>query len=409
MADVQIVAESDSAQPWGPRRIVWAGEDTAYFFYMTPVVSPDVVYKKTTDGGATWGSPVTVFGTGAASGKLNIWADWWTSGDTGTLVHIVRFISNNRIQYINLNIFDDSLSLSRTAHSPTGTGATDYVNNQLDICKSRGGTLYVAAYQIISGADTLVFTASTDTGVNWTAKATSGLWESQAADRIIMQPGDAADDDDIFIIFWDHSADEIDRKNYDASANTWSTTNIVTGMLEGNTTTFAYACAHRHSDNKTILIAADDLITDYTIKCWEIGSGSITAKTDVETLLEGAGVAITMDQNNDDIYAIYGADPDETITVHNIYYKKSTDGGSTWGSKVQLNDATASDFRDCWQDPSVGGTLGGRVAPCWVSEDPSPDEYFINKVNSVTISGGALGAATPFGPVLHQQLAFLRN
>src|SRR3990170_3121934 len=76
-------AESDWLQSaWGP---VWTSANNAYVFYLNATAG--LVYRKTTDGGATWGA-ATAVDTVAVYMELAIWYDKWTPGDSGTIIHI---------------------------------------------------------------------------------------------------------------------------------------------------------------------------------------------------------------------------------------------------------------------------------------------------------------------------------
>ena len=88
MADVAI-ATDHSATPaqtfyYGNRTLAWTTEDIGYQIYID--ANADLVYKKTTDGGANWGSAVAVR-TGTVVAAC-LWFDKWTSGNTGTTIHM---------------------------------------------------------------------------------------------------------------------------------------------------------------------------------------------------------------------------------------------------------------------------------------------------------------------------------
>ncbi len=86
MADITVDASVNTtlhqrAVRAGP---VWVNVNTAYIFYVDG--SSDLVYQKTSDGGATWAAAVSVK-TGTLI-KASIWFDKWTPGNAGTLIHI---------------------------------------------------------------------------------------------------------------------------------------------------------------------------------------------------------------------------------------------------------------------------------------------------------------------------------
>ena len=81
MANTTALSSLSSAQAQllGTRTVAFTDESTGYVFSIDS--DGDVVYAKTTNGGASFGSAVTVFSSIAAV-QLTVWADWWTSGAT---------------------------------------------------------------------------------------------------------------------------------------------------------------------------------------------------------------------------------------------------------------------------------------------------------------------------------------
>ena len=103
-----------------------------------------------------------------------------------------------------------------------------------------------------------------------------------------------------------------------------------------------FSASVRNSDGHLILIAwtnADTLNAD--LMCWDInGSGSITAKGNVVTdsTDDQAMCGLTIDTTADNLYAFYCGKTDGSETAYtslNVYYKLSTNGGTSWGSETQ--------------------------------------------------------------------------
>jgi len=386
MADVLIGTTVTNGYAASFRPLVWASKTVGYFFRLH-VSNGDLVYKKTTDGGATWGSDVTVTTTTTIS-KHSIWPDWWTDS-TGTLIYIA-YITNGIVGFKTLDISSDTLSTEVNIQSLVGSASGQLYGTHaiLDIVKARGGNLYVVYNHLEGAFRTSGFERSTDGGTTWTARTSP--FESEIPDKIILQPGDAADDDDILAIFWDKSAGDLDRKLYDNSANSWATTNISTSVTDGFDQAHMMAATHRKSDNHSMVIIQNDIQNAcQDLKVFDIASGSITAKTDVWSNEDNhMATSIVIDQNNDDLYAIFIGDPCETeFSTVNVYYSKSTNGGTSWATKVQVNEACANDFREVWVDPSVGDVRAGLIAVAWADRIVSASELFVSAVNAIVISG----------------------
>ncbi|KKM82271.1 hypothetical protein LCGC14_1321200, partial [marine sediment metagenome] len=207
---------------------VWIDVNTAYIFYVDG--SADLVYQKTTDGGATWATAVSVK-TGTLI-KVSVWYDKWTPGNAGTLIHIAYTEADgDDLLYRNLDTLDDSLSTEVTVF--TGASFTDgnWDTGAVDIVRARGGNLYIGFWGDAGGE--FGFYRSTDTGATWTSRAQ--LADGNEADGILLMPGDETDKDDIWCIYWDRSDNALSLKVYDNSGDSWSESTIVGSVVDDNT------------------------------------------------------------------------------------------------------------------------------------------------------------------------------
>src|SRR5688572_30072146 len=64
--------------------IVWKSPSVGYCFYISSTGTSDLVYKKTTDSGGTWGAEVSVSTDTVLA--FGCWYDQWTPGDSGTKI-----------------------------------------------------------------------------------------------------------------------------------------------------------------------------------------------------------------------------------------------------------------------------------------------------------------------------------
>lgn len=385
MADITIDAVTlTTAYAAVQEHVVWTSPTTGYAFMVDS--TSQLVYYKSTDSGGSFSGPTAVSSTSDVT-QFSIWFDKWTNGDTGTEIHCAYSVTgNDDTMYRALDTSDDSLGTEVIAYAATSvTGSITYANYSTSIVVARGGNIYISAKTTTTEHK---FVRSTDSGANFTERA--DVHEGASGDRCVLQPGSEADNNDIWAFFWDSSASEVSIKVYDNSGNSWAETSISGGMTISHSAFLGIYAVHRHSDNHSILFVwnnYDSATAD--LKVWDItNSGTVTAKTDVLTdSAESACAAPMINQQNDDLYCAYirGSGLGSSVGTK---YKKSDDGGGTWGSETAISEGTDDDLRGVFGGSSVGDD-GGRFQPCWHNDDL--DDFITNKVNSVEISAAAVG------------------
>jgi hypothetical protein len=336
--------------------------NVGYFFY-NDRSDGDLKYRKSTNLNAalpTWSAPVVIH-AGANTVSCFTWPDWYTPGDSGTKIHILYMDDGvDDVFYRSLDISTDTLDTERTVFA-----GTTLTNSCLSITKTRGGNL-LAAWD--SNSTDRGAAKSTDGGTTW-APITSPI-EADANDQCTLYPANLADANDAWAIYFDVSASEYSLKTWDDSAGTWSEVALYSGV------TFdffngAYSGAVRHSDGHLIFAAyttqIDQATNDFAI--YDIANaGSITQKTNPITNMDDWGAPrIFVNQANNDLYACYvgKADGSETwASSINFYFKKSTDGGSTWGTETLLTDAANTSMGFYFIPPT-----GRRLIATWMHDD----------------------------------------
>lgn len=368
--------------------IFWTSPTVGYVIYIDSVLT-DLKYRKTTDGGATWGSSVSIK-TGWIFG-YDCWADWQTAGDTGTKIHIA-YIDNDPddVRYVYLDTNGDSVGGDDQIESYQGTGAMHttigWAYRFISITKTRGGNLAVA-FRYKDNASTIFdeFYTSPD-GDAWTKEIAPWLTPADA-DYILLFPGNEADNQDVWAAYWDISGDTIFLKVYDDSANDWSGETISTSMIES--TVYSQMDGQvRLSDGHLIFAAWNEYdVVTADLKVWDInGTGSITAKTDVITNADDTFLAsVFINQVNDDIYTAY-AEGTAAESLVKVYYKKSVNGGANWGSRTTLQANTEDDER--WISAgTMKATWGGKFQPFWFNDDLN--DLFTNPDYGISIAAEA--------------------
>lgn len=384
MADIVIHALTAASLDGKARRggTFWTSTLVGYAIYVN--TSDDLVYRKTGDGGATWGGEVDlVVGTIKV---FDAWADWQTAGDAGTTIHIACLDATaNNVLYVSLDTSTDTIDTDEIeAVQGTGllNGGAGLYGQDISITKTRGGNLAVVGRYWDSTPTAYYYFYTSPDADNWTPKVSP--WEAPARDPIQLFPGNEADNQDIWAVFWDASANEISLKTYDDSGDSWSEQSI-SGSMEDSTTYFQMGGAIRLSDGHLILAAWSEYATlTADLKVWDInGAGSITAKANILTdTIEYFQASVFINQANDDIYVAYfgGTAAGSEVKAR---YQKSTDGATSWGGDTVYQADVEDDMR--WIScGAIKAAWGGRFEPIWSNNDWS--DLFTNFDNSISIA-----------------------
>lgn len=394
MADTQVYGSPSGTQEqrrglWGP---YWTDKDTGLIIEIDS--GADIRFHYTTNAGSTWTSDV--INDKVMSGTfvhMACWFDKETPGDSGDLVHVVGMDSGTpTVNYRTIDVTDRTLGTERTVDSGVTISSTPTLN-RCAITKTVSGNIIVAfetqtEIECYKSSDNFA-TAGTDI---------ADVYETAGEeDWCLLYPAATADNNDAAALFHDRSANAITVKMYDDSADSWTETAI------DNATDSATYCtmdgAVRHSDSHILLALHEDPDSGFdNIATWDItpdsiASPTVTSKTNVASSI-GESVIISMfiNQQNDDVYAVYNVGGTWQSSV-DIVYKKSTNDMSTWGSEQSYSEATADDNRIAHAGRTVGDD-GGRFQPTWYNDDTTDD--WVNLVNDVEIA--AATPATGFTP-----------
>lgn len=365
MADVSIDSAAGGAQnARGTHIVVFVSDQVGYVFYSDAAAS-DLVYSKTTDGGATWGAAV-VFESSDTAIAFGVWYDRWTPGDSGTKIHLAFFdTSIDDIWYRSLDTNGDTLGSRVTAlalgSAVAGRGCFT------SITKARSGYIYIAG-DIDAGAERFLI-RSTDGGANWSANLSTTFVEATIDECLLFPASNTGDDNDIWALYQDASTDELTLKMWDSSAaSATESAEIGASMAEGTTDGThqrGFAGSIRHSDGH-LICAVNTAYDSGDLRVYDInGTGSITALTAIQVGTDDIyHPAVFIDQGTNDIYVAYNGkrDGSETLgTSTKVYYTKSTDDGATWsaGDTAYMEGAAAA-VSQVWVPLS-----GPRFYPVW--------------------------------------------
>jgi hypothetical protein len=353
----------DATDEYSPSpNVVFISDQVGYAFFVDTYLD-NVAYSKTTNGGATWGSPVPlsgVMGTDKNWANVAVWYDQWTPGGTGTKIHIVAAeASTGDIWYNWLDTTDDTMRYAAVSVI-LGATYTPATSGGPSITKSTDGNLFILGFTDDFGK---VY-KSTDGGDNWTDTAiTTGEIDDADEGQLLPLSGG-----DILLILQDLSADTVQSKVYDEGTDSWdaSWTSIDT-WVENAT----YDCtwgASLYKATGDIYLAGNTLPdggVNYPLKAYKFTDSTRTwsTLTNIAAVAEALQATIAVDENNGDLYAVYIRGGTAGATT-DVYYKKSTDGGSNWGEEIKI-----STTQDNLKYVRTNLTSNERIYAVWYNDD----------------------------------------
>ena len=348
--DTAIMDPKDEYSP--SPSTVFTDSLTGYVFYIDST-GQSLAYSKTTDGGSSWSAVVVIDTVIAGWTNVAVWYDQWTPGDTtGTLIHIAAVQdSSDDVHYTYLDAADDSLRGSLTV-ALAGSTFTEASNGPPSITKSAENNLFISCnFTNYTGSAGGAVAKSEDAGASWTPYDTG--WSTVAIDQVQLLP--LLTDNDIIAIRADTTNDEMDYQIYDEVADAWagSWTSIAT-MTEDTVYDQWFGASLRKSTGDIYLSFANFTANvSNDIEFWsfddDAGPRIWTKQTnlfdDNSTVMMPAPV---VDDSNGDIYIAYlrgNLVYNTTYSGMNVYFKRSTDGGSTWEAESSRLNYTAGDTR----------------------------------------------------------------
>jgi len=312
--------------------------------------------RSSTNGGLTWSDGILI-DNGVVLTAFSVWYDRW-SGVDADLVHLAYVDSDSDdVFYKNINLADNSLS-GRTV---IFAGASTAGGGCLSIARARGGNLG-CYYAIDAGAED-GYAKSANVGASWSAGADPS--EAATQDQVILLPGHAEDTQDMMLLFWDASANEISYKLYDDSANSWAESSISTGMTDVAATNIfpGFSATVDLVNAQNILVAWSINNSNLAVlKCFTLTESAITAKT--PPVPDGNAnqtmALITLDTATGYWWVFYAGTEsgmDGYADQLQTYCKCSQDGGANWGPERLLSTFGKTWFLHMLCAPRYAGAL----------------------------------------------------
>ncbi len=389
------VSTAAASHNGGSPTTVFISQSTGYAFYRDS--GGGIAYAKTTDGGVTWGTPVAIT-TQTDTFQVAVWYDRWTPGDTtGTLIHIAYIdTSLDDIFYRALDTSNDTFTAAEV-NITSGLGYAGTLGagtNHVALTKGTDGALYAA---VSDNTDNMAVRCTTTctTAANW-AVSEPASWTTGNDNQILvpMLSGN------ILFLWWDISVTTNDIKYSRWNGSAWSAWANIDTALDNTTYDASWGAAVDPSTGNVYLAYAASAATlgtddDIRVRRFNASGGTWTTLTDVVTNSACAGVSncgiagakIARDNTTGNLYVLYSAQSTPgTAATANVYFKVSTDGGSTWSSEFGPVYSTNGDIygaRLSFSDSS--GIL--RIYATWYAA--TPDDLFGRPIAPLTFNQSA--------------------
>lgn len=349
------------------KNIVCVDDTNCYVFYVNS--DSDLEYQRSTNGGASWGGTSTEMDADTILG-VSVWYDRWTPGDTsGTLVHIAYIDgSPDVIYYAYFNTATQAFSApDATVINSTYPQGSLAAANMVTITKAIGGDLFIGTVDATAPTSPASFihkcngTCTTDS--NWTSTSLPNPWTNTGSNvdnnhALLMLPlSDTTlhDAGDVMLVSHDIAAHVVEYKYYDDSANSWSgdftslgsSTDSTTydaalgGTVNPNTGELYITYVYNPGTANTSEVLAwkyhDADGAGAGKDAWSKLTDPWDNSTDAASIIIDTNIGI--DTNTDDLYVAY-IRADSTATANDVYYRVSTNDGSSWGTETLLSSGT---------------------------------------------------------------------
>lgn len=363
---------------------VFISDQVGYKFYKDAPGS--CVYSKTTNGGTSWNTPVTIDSQTDCTSPV-VWYDGWTPGDYGTTIHIATLetaSAQDRLFYNSLDTNTDTLLLgsSPTTTTSNSSQVPTYVAgvNNMAITKGTDGVLYMAASD---ASDSFVVSCSSSCNTAGGWNQAGGNFMDLDNDWNLLLPLLGGN---VLIINRDISANTIRSRVWNGSNWSGSWLAVDTNAPENQTYDVGMSAVIEHSTGDVFLAYAADndnyTVLDHDIRTAKYSSGSWSNTTNVFTnnpTKALTNVAIALDTNLSTVYVVYTARTTPiTANTGNVYYATSSASMSSWSSEKGPVNAVAGDIYGI--DANI--MSDERIYATWF--DPAPDDIFGNTIADIS-------------------------
>lgn len=336
------------------RTIVAYSATVLYDFFLASFNS--VMYCRSDDAGATWGTPVSLT-TAAAPISLSIWYERWTNAAFDPIVHVLAHSDTfgaRGPQYARVNLATEVVSGYQLL-TDWGFGAP--AGSHTSITMSAAGHLHGYIVGSVFGGGRQHW-YSADGGATWDQTRSSAITPAvptSQPDMLSMWPDlSSADPEDILMVHIASQTGNTYIHQYDQSADTWTNTTVTTAYAVGNYTQsnpISFAWERATGKIWMFMVEGSDA-SPASCLVKEIFGALVTNRTNLATELTYLRCSGAGKMSNGTLVGLFSYDPANTGITHNgVYYALSTDDGVTWSTPVLYSQFTTDEISNILTDP----------------------------------------------------------
>jgi len=343
------------------------GATHVYIFYIA--TDNDLVYKKSTDNGVTWGSEIQIEGTKNYV-SCSVWFDQWTPTDTtGTIVHIVAVdTATPQVVYHRFDLATDATAGNNDTviDSPT-TITTSGGGGQPCIIKTPNGNLWVSFQGTSPLGWHFLESTNAQAGGTWTARHDDTTTDMRTvidddADQPRIIPLTTGND---VLVVW-HDADgggnngRLVYRVYDSGAPAFDTSSTILMeemdlVAEANRLQYFCLALNKSTDDIYMYMHPSQSTSGSVFIKYDEGLRVVTKSRQLKAggseidQYESNGAGITVDQTNGTIivYTLFGQSLGSTIPSCFV----TDDEGDTWSDMYKLSGYQSDDNRTVYCPP----------------------------------------------------------
>lgn len=321
--------------------------------------NPEVIFKKSLDGGLTWQAPYRLTYNSEYSlypviavdsgGKLIV---AWQELFAGWHQILYKTSSNGGMSWSGLNIL-------------TWNAASSYYP-EIDIDSSN--VVFIFWFETVSSNQEIFYKSSSNFGANWSQKGRL-TWNSGYS----KYPAVCIDSSDVLHVVWNDDTPgnyEIYHKKSTDGGATWAPLKRLTWNSEGS-----YSPDVAVDSSSNIYVSWCEYSYGNSEVCYKKSTDGGVSWSSPQRLTWNSGTSTEQKINigsDDHIHVVWS---DNTVGNYEIYYKESSDGGANWSVLKRLTwDSGPS------KNPVVSTGLNDRVHVVWQdSIQGGQDIYYKNR------------------------------